>query len=424
VSENDKCSGIDRRGFMRASAAAIVGMTGMTRLAVARAESDPDTIRPFSIDIPDEVLKDLHGRLSRTRYPDEIEGSSWTYGTELSYIKELCEYWRTEYDWRAHERALNRFDHFRTEIDGLGIHFIHQRSKEKEAIPLIITHGWPSSVFEFTKIIGLLTDPVAHGGRAEDAFHVVCPSLPGYGFSDAPRQGGFHCKRVAGVFAKLMDRLEYGSYGAHGGDWGAVVSTWLAIQDAEHMRGVHVTMPLGSAPEGTPDGINGGLSPEEMEDLAEMAEGEHTESGYAAIQSTKPQSLGYALNDAPAGLAAWIVEKFHRWSDCGGDVETSFTKDELLTNIMIYWVTQTITSSMRLYYEERAAGWPGLDVEYVALPTGCALFPVEPHLPRKWVEKSYNVTRWTEMNSGGHFPALEEPDLLVNDIRAFFQDLR
>ena len=424
MSEKSRHRGVDRRQFLQASAAATVGMAGMAQSGAAQTQNEPGAIRPFSIAVPDAVLEDLRERLARTRYPDQLEGAAWTYGTELSYLRELCDYWRTRYDWRVHERALNRFDHFRTEIDGLGVHFIHQRSRQEQAIPLIVTHGWPGSVFELTKIIGPLSDPLAHGGRADDAFHVVCPSMPGYGFSDAPRQPGFGAKRVAEVFAKLMDRLGYTRYGAQGGDWGALVSTWLARQDAPHVCGIHLSMILAKTPEGPQSETVEGLSPEETEALKKAEKGEETETGYAAIQSTKPQSLGYALNDSPAGLAAWIVEKFRQWSDCGGDVERRFTKDELLTNIMIYWVTQTITSSMRLYYETRVSGWLEALDEHIHVPTACALSPVHPQLPRQWVEKSYNVTRWTKMKSGGHFAALEEPGLLVEDVRAFFRDLR
>ncbi|MHC4455797.1 MAG: epoxide hydrolase family protein [Planctomycetota bacterium] len=416
--------GINRREFMKASATAVAGAANLAQFGKARAEEQPESIEPFSIKIPEILLNDLSERLTRTRFPDQIENAGWSYGTELSYLKKLCAYWRSGFDWRAQEHTLNRFAHFRTEIDSLRIHFIHQRSKEKDAIPLIITHGWPGSFMEFIKIIGPLTNPIAHGGHPEDAFHVICPSIPGYGFSEAPRKSGFGCEQVAETFAKLIARLGYTQYGAQGGDWGAVISTWLAAIDATHVTGIHMNTTLGNMPEGTPTDATGGLSDQEKKDLEKMKEREDTETGYAAIQSTKPQSLGYALNDSPAGLAAWIVEKFHRWSDCDGNVETRFTKDELLTNIMIYWVTQTITSSMRLYYEARASGWKLLPDQKVTVPTGCILSPIEPQLPRKWVEESFNVTHWTVMPSGGHFAALEEPDLLVKDIRAFFRDLR
>lgn len=382
-----------------------------------------DRIEPFEISVPDTVLEDLRERLARTRFPDQIEGAGWDYGTELSYLKELCEYWLNEYDWRTHEAALNRFDHFRTDIDGLGIHFIHQRSKEENAFPIIITHGWPGSVFEFTKIIDRLADPVAHGGRAEDAFHVICPSMPGYGFSDAPRKPGFDSKRVAETNAELMERLGYNAYGAQGGDWGAIVTTWMGALDPEHVKGIHLNMVVALPPKGSPADMIEGLTPEEVKDLGEMRQWMANETGYQAIQGTKPQTLGYGLNDSPAGLAAWIVEKFRTWSDCDGNVESRFTKDELLTNVMIYWVTQTITSSTRLYYEGK--GEFALTDRRIEVPTACAIFPHElTRPPRLWVEKSFNVARWTKFESGGHFAALEEPELLTDDIRAFFRDLR
>jgi pimeloyl-ACP methyl ester carboxylesterase len=321
---------------MKVSAVAVGGVASLAQLGEARAEEQLEFIEPFSIEIPETVLDDLNDRLARTRFPDQLEDVGWSYGTDLAYLKELCAYWRSEFDWRAQERALNRFAHFRTEIDGLGIHFIHQRSKEKNATPLIITHGWPGSFMEFTKIIGPLTNPIAHGGRSEDAFHVICPSIPGYGFSDAPKKPGFGCRQIADVFAKLMAKLGYTKYGVQGGDWGYAISTWLASIDSSHVKGLHLNATLDYPPDETSADTTEELSPQEKEAMEKM------ETGYALIQATKPQSLGYGLNDSPAGLAAWIVEKFHGWSDCGGNIETKFTKDELLTNIMIYWITQTI----------------------------------------------------------------------------------
>ncbi|MFC1633942.1 epoxide hydrolase family protein [Planctomycetota bacterium] len=383
--------------------------------------TNQDSIKPFRIEVSEAVLNDLRDRLARTRFPDQIEDAGWNYGTDLSYLKELCAYWRSDFDWRAQERALNRFDHFRTEIDGLGIDFTHQRSRESNAFPLIITHGWPGSFFEFTKIIGPLTDPIAHGGRSQDAFHVICPSISGYGFSDAPKKTSFGCRQIADVFAKLMAKLGYTQYGAQGGDWGYAISTWLASIDSSHVKGLHLNATLDNPPDETSADTTEELSPQEKEAMEKM------ETGYALIQATKPQSLGYGLNDSPAGLAAWIVQKFHGWSDCGRNIETKFTKDELLTNIMIYWITQSITSSMRLYYEARATGWKLVPEEKVTVPTGFTLSPIEGQLPRKWVEQfeqSFNVTHLNVLPSGGHFLALEEPDLLVKDIRKFFRDLR
>ena len=380
------------------------------------------SIEPFEIRIPDAVIADLEERIDRTRWPDQIEGSAWDYGTDMSYLRELVQYWRTDYDWRAEEAKLNAFDHFKTEIDGLNIHFIHQRSKEPNARALVITHGWPGSVYEFVKIIGPLTDPTAYGGRAEDAFHVICPSLPGFGFSDPPREPGYNFGRMGEIIAELMARLGYDRYGAQGGDWGSAISSWLGQNDAEHVMGIHLNFVMGGPPSAA--NPNEGLTPEEIERVRETRSFMTNERGYSQIQGSKPQTLSYGLNDSPVGLAAWIVEKFRTWSDCDGDVESSFTKDELLTNIMLYWTTQSIGSSTRVYYETNNAPIPG-GRGRVTVPVGCAIFPKElVYAPRRWAETRYNITQWTEMPRGGHFAALEEPELLVEDIRSFFRSLR
>ncbi|HEY8432056.1 MAG TPA: epoxide hydrolase [Sandaracinaceae bacterium] len=383
-----------------------------------------DAIEPFRIEVPDATLSDLRERLARTRFPDQIEGAGWTYGTELGYLRELVAYWRDHYDWRRHEALLNGFPHFSTTIDGHRVRFLHVRSPHEDAFPLIITHGWPGSIFEFHKIIGPLTDPTRHGGRAEDAFHVVCPSIPGYGFSEPPRTPGWDARRMAEVNAKLMARLGYARYGAQGGDWGAIISTQNALVDRAHCAGIHLNMVVAFPPPGASDPMEG-LDDYEKESLAGFAQFQKEETGYQQIQGTKPQTLGYALNDSPAGLAAWIVEKFRTWSDCDGDVEKRFTKDELLTNVMIYWVTQSITSSTRLYYETMHSGRFGPASERVETPTGCAIFPKELYrAPRKWAEAAYDVRQWTRMPRGGHFAALEEPELLVEDVRSFFRLVR
>lgn len=379
-------------------------------------------IRPFTIRIEDSVLRDLEQRLSRTRFPDQIEDAGWRYGTELGYLKELVEYWRTRYDWRGQERQLNKLDQFKTEIEGLDVHFVHQRSKHVGAMPIVLVHGWPGSFVEFAKILGPLTDPVAHGGKAEDAFHVVIPSLPGFGFSDRPRVKGFNNGRMARTFAKLMERLGYERYGAQGGDWGASISAWLGRNDAEHCVGIHLNFVSGGRPSSGGDAAD--LTPAEEERVRQKRQFMRYETGYSQIQGTKPQTLGYGLNDSPAGLAAWIVEKFRTWSDCEGDVESQFTKDELLTNIMIYWVTRSITSSTRVYYETRHSPVQGSRGR-VEVPVGCAIFPEElVYAPRKWAAARYNITHWSEMPRGGHFAAMEEPELLVEDIRKFFRRLR
>ena len=376
------------------------------------------------IEVSEEVLEDLRRRLAATRFPDQIPGSGWDYGTDGAYLRELCGYWREKFDWRAQEALLNRFDHYRTTIDGQDLHFVHQRSNAPGALPLLISHGWPGSVFEFHKIIGPLVDPAAHGGDARDAFHVICPSLPGYGFSGPTREPGWDVRRVAETFAKLMARLGYSRYGAQGGDWGSIITTHLGLLDAQHVAGIHLNMVVAGPPPGDANPM-AGLSTEELQGLADMGEFQKTGTGYQQIQGTKPQTLGVALNDSPAGLAGWIVEKFRAWSDCGGDVEKRFSKDELLTNIMIYWATETINSSVRLYCESMRSGRFAPADERVSVPTGCSIFPKEIiRPPRRWAEAHFNVTQWTTHRSGGHFAALEEPAALVEDVRSFFRKLR
>jgi pimeloyl-ACP methyl ester carboxylesterase len=395
--------------------------------ARALAQSGPastrgqDAVIPFKIHVADSVLADLKQRLARTRLPGEITGSDWDYGTNLAYLKELVAYWQQKFDWRAAERRLNQFDQFTTTIDGLDIHFIHQRSKNPNAMPIAITHGWPGSIVEFTKIIPLLTDPAAHGGNASDAFHVVAISLPGFGFSGKPVERGYGPERMAGILAKLMARLGYTRYGLQGGDWGSSISRFAAINDASHVVGLHTNFCLAGPPPGAKD-PNEGVTAAELERTRARQTFFDTERGYFLEQSTKPHTIGYALDDSPAGLAAWIVEKFRAWSDVNGNVEQKFTKDELLTNIMLYWVTQSGASSARIYYENQRAKPPQGRVQ---VPTACAVFPKEISIaPRRWVEAQYNVTRWTEMPRGGHFAAMEEPTLLAEDIRAFFGTLR
>ena len=380
-----------------------------------------DQVTPFQIHISDSVLQDLEQRLARSRFPDQIDGADWDYGTELGYLEGLVHHWRTNFDWREQEQRLNQFSQFKTTIDGLNIHFIHVRSNEKNALPLVLNHGWPGSVFEFQKVIGPLTDPVSHGGRAEDAFHVVCPSMAGYGFSDRPREKGWNVDRMGRVAAKLMEKLGYSPYGAQGGDWGAGVTSWLGRNDAEHVVGIHLNMVGVEAPDDMEDPEKG-IPEWELERAKERRKWWEGERAYGQIQGTKPQTLGYGLNDSPVGLAAWIIEKWRTWSDCGGDIESRFTKDELLTNVMIYWVTESIVSSTRLYYESRHNR---RNRGHVEVPTGIAVFPGEIFFsPRKWVETWYNVQQWTEMPRGGHFAAMEEPGLFAEDVRKFFRGLR
>lgn len=378
-------------------------------------------MQAFEINVPDEVLVDLRKRLAHTRYPDQLEGAQWEYGTELQYLRSLCRYWETEYDWRAQEQRLNRLPQFKTTVNGLELHFIHVRSKHEAAKPLLLAHGWPGSFAEFSKVIGPLTDPCAHGGDAKDAFHVVVPSMPGYGFSQAPRKPGFDIVEVARTYAALMSELGYRRYGVQGGDWGALVCRNLCHLCPEQVSGIHLNLIVALPPKSSPNPMEGVL-PEELAALAGLPKFQQEELGYQQIQGTKPQSLGYALNDSPVGLCAWIIEKFRAWSDCDNDVERRFTKDELLTNVMIYWVTRSITSSMRLYCESIRSGSANELSQRIDTPMAAAIFPRETYQPpRAWAAPVFNIQRWTRMKAGGHFAAMEEPTALVEDIRAFFR---
>ncbi len=374
----------------------------------------PYEIEPYEIHVDDAVLDDLHARLDRTRYADQIEGTGWEYGMPVASLRELAGYWRNTYDWRAHEAELNELDHFRTRLDGQLVHFVHARSPHPDAFPLLLTHGWPGSIVEFLDIIPMLTHPELHGGDPADAFHVVAPSLPGYGFSEPTRTTGWDVVRIARAFAELMRRLGYDRYGAQGGDWGAQVATRIGALDAGHCAALHLNMPIADSPDEPV-----ALSDDDKAGLAALAQFQREESGYALEQSTKPQTLGAALNDSPAGLLAWIVEKFRAWSDCAGDPESRFGRDRLLTNVTVYWVTQTITSSARLYWEHMHSSEQPAPV---TVPTGVARFPKEVlRFPRGWVERRYNVVHWTDMPRGGHFAAMEQPDLFVEDLRSFFR---
>ena len=387
----------------------------------ARAQSPSEAIVPFRINVADATLTDLKERLARTRFPNEIENSGWDYGTNLAYLKELVTYWRTTFNWREQERRLNQLPQFTTTIDGIPIHFVHQRSSNPNATPLVMIHGWPGSFVEFTKVIGPLTEPTKSGGNASDAFHVVALSLPGYGFSGKPRSGGYNATRMARTVSVLMARLGYTRYAAQGGDWGASIVRQLGLVDPTHLIGLHSNMCLANAPSGP--NPNEGVPAEERKRIQAAQARSANELGYFQIQSTRPMTLGYGLNDSPAGLAAWIVEKFRAWSDSDGNVEKTFTKDELLTNVMIYWVTESAPSSVRLYFENRVdVGLPGR----VEVPFACARFPREMFaiVPTKWIEAQYNLQQLTDMPRGGHFAAMEEPQLLVEDVRKFFRGRR
>jgi pimeloyl-ACP methyl ester carboxylesterase len=379
-------------------------------------------LQPFSINIPQLTLDDLRERLIRTRWPDEVDEANWDYGTNRAYLQELVHYWHDVFDWREQEAMLNQFHQFKTTIDGFGIHFIHERGKGPNPIPILLTHGWPDSFLRMYKLIPLLTDPEKYGGRAEDSFDVVVPSIPGYGFSDRPREKGFTSGRVADLFTRLMtESLDYSQFGAHGGDWGSSITEQLAFNHPDSLIGIHLTdIPYHHLFTVKPDE----LTPDEQEYLKAGQAWQMQEGAYALIQSTKPQTLAYGLNDSPAGLLAWIIEKFQRWSDSDGVLERKFTKEELLTNATIYWVTETINSSIRLYYEAQHQP-PYSTTEQTEVPTGIALFPkdlIPP--PRAFADRFFNIQRWTMMPNGGHFAALEEPELLAKDIQSFFRPLR
>jgi pimeloyl-ACP methyl ester carboxylesterase len=377
-----------------------------------------DAVEPFRIAVPDEVLNDLRARLRQTRWPEQETVADWSQGAPLSYVQEVCRYWADGYDWRSREQALNRFSQFKTTIDGVGIHFIHVRSPQENAFPLVITHGWPGSVVEFHKVIEPLTNPPAHGGDPADAFHVVCPSLPGYGFSDKPTGSGWNVPRIATAWDELMGRIGYDRYGAQGGDWGAAVTTAIGEQNLGHCVGIHLNMPVagpGSSSRENP-------SPEDEAAFRARKYYDQWDSGYSKQQSTRPQTLGYGLTDSPAGQAAWILEKFWAWTDCDGHPENVLSRDEMLDNIMLYWATGSATSSARLYWESFARMAGG----QVAVPSGVASFPKEIiKVPRKWAERRYTDLRhWTDMPKGGHFAAFEQPELFVQDLRAFFRLVR
>jgi pimeloyl-ACP methyl ester carboxylesterase len=382
----------------------------------------------FSIQIPDAVLRDLEHRLDTTRWPDELEDTGWEQGSNLAYLRSLAEYWRHGYDWQREEAALNELPQYRIALDGLHIHFVHARGKGPAPLPLIITHGWPGSFVEMVKLIPLLTDPASHGGRAEDAFDVIVPSLPGYGFSDRPRERGMEPRKIAALWARLMRELGYDRFATQGGDWGSAVSIALGLDHAERMIGIHLNYIAGRF-------LFGGTLNQTPQDemarayLEKLRDWWDAEGGYSHEQGTKPQTLSYALNDSPVGLLAWIVEKFRTWSDrgndCEGDIESVFTRDELLTNVMIYWVTETISSSARLYYETRQQPLSLSHANRIKPPVGFAVFPGEiPIPPRELAERSLNIARWTTMPKGGHFAGMEQPQLLAEDVRAFFRELR
>jgi len=376
-----------------------------------------DHIAPFRIAATDEQLEDLRRRLRATRWPERECVDDWAQGLPLAYAQEVVAYWLEKYDWRAREALLNRFPQFKTEIDGLGIHFVHVRSPHADAMPLIVTHGWPGSIVEFHKVIERLTNPTAHGGEAADAFHLVCPSLPGYGFSDKPARKGWNVQRIARAWSELMPRLGYQRYAAQGGDWGAVVTTCIGIQDPTNCVGIHLNMPI--AP---PDPAANDLTEKEKSAIAGMQYYNDWDSGYSKQQSTRPQTLGYGLSDSPAAQMAWILEKFWSWTDCDGHPENVLTRDELLDNVMLYWLPGTAASSARLYWESFRSVPPDL----VTVPTGCSIFPKEIfRTSRRWAEKRFaKLVYFNELEKGGHFAAFEQPETFVREVCACFRQIR
>ncbi len=384
-----------------------------------------DEVAPFRIVIPEAELVDLGDRLARTRWPEPETVGDWSQGVPSAYLRELCRHWATDYDWRSTEARLNAFPQFRTVLDDLAIHFLHVRSPHPDALPLILTHGWPGSIVEFAKVIGPLTDPTAFGGTAADAFHVVCPSLPGYGFSDRPAERGWTVHRIAGAWVQLMARLGYERYGAQGSDWGTTITTLVGRQDPEHVVGIHVTPPLAA-----PDPATfGDLTPAERASIAAMERGRESGDGYSLEQSTRPQTIGYGLVDSPVLLCAWIVEKFQAWTDCDGHPENVLRRDEMLDNVMLYWLTRTGASAARLYWEsfrEVQRIFTEGSADMITVPTGCSVFPHEnPRPSRRWAERRFSDIRyWNEPERGGHFAAFEQPSLFVEELRASFRLMR
>jgi pimeloyl-ACP methyl ester carboxylesterase len=375
-------------------------------------------ITPFRIEVPEADLDDLRCRLRRTRWPEAETVADWSQGIPLAYTRDLCDYWLSDYDWRRCEASLNGFPQFRTEIDGLDIHFLHVRSHQEDATPLVMTHGWPGSVVEFHKVIGPLTDPAAHGGSAADAFHLICPSLPGYGFSGKPGRTGWSTTRTADAWHELMTRLGYARYAAQGGDWGAQVTTGLGIRHAANLTGIHLNMPV-VRPD--PDTMSD-LTAAEQGALAALKYYQDWDSGYSKQQSTRPQTIGYGLVDSPAGLCAWIVEKFWSWTDCDGDPANVLTRDEMLDNVMLYWLPGTGASSARLYWESFGKPLSG----QVTCPAGCSVFPKEIfRASRRWAQQLFTDLRyWNELDRGGHFAAFEQPELFTSEVRAAFAAFR
>jgi len=371
-------------------------------------------MRPFTINIDQDQVKDLKLRLSNTRWPDEINGSEWGYGTNLSYLKELCSYWNTGYSWLEQQAILNRLEHFKTEGESLNLHFIYQKGKGSKNVPLMLIHGWPDSFYRFAKLIPHLIEPDENGV----AFDVIVPSIPGFGFSEKPVEPGMGTAKIAALFNNLMsDELGYTDYFVHGGDWGASIATQMAKHESEKIKGLHLT---NVPPELFFSANAAEFGEEEKACLQTMGKWQKKEGAYVAIQSSKPQTIAYGLNDSPAGLASWIVEKFHSWSDCHGNIETRFTKEELLSNLSIYWFTQTSGSAARIYYETLNQPIAG-ETAKIAVPTHFTIFPKDPiQIPETFGRRIFNIKSWNRATEGGHFAAMEVPDLLSGSIRKAF----
>ena len=381
------------------------------------------SVQSFQIHTEDEVLEDLRRRLENTRWPSRIAGAGWTYGADYDYLRRLCDYWRTGYDWRKWEETLNAWPQYTAEADGISLHLWHIRAKGREnAFPVLLLHGWPGSAFEFFEVIDRLTDPAAHGGKAEDALDLVLPDLPGYGWSGKPAEPGWGADRVARAMNVLMTEvLGYSRYGVQGGDWGGMIAARMGTVFQDTVAAIHLNFTILPIP------MIDELSEADMEVCRRHQEFDFWEGAYHLVQETKCDAVSLAQTDSPAGLAAWIVEKFRVWSDCGGDLDSKYTMDQLLTNLMFYWVPNSVASAARLYYEsfhDPERNWGAPD-PHIAVPTAVARFPKDPfHRPRAWMEKHFNLVRWTEMPRGGHFAALEEPELLSGDMLEFFRSIR
>jgi pimeloyl-ACP methyl ester carboxylesterase len=412
---------ITRRKLIKTSAIALAALSlpspSKARSPIIRITNhNSDMIQPFSVNVPQQVLNDLKVRLNLTRWPDALTGSNWNYGADLSFMKELTEYWQHKFDWKKTENEINSYPNFMADIDGHKVHFVHIKGKGKQSVPLLITHGWPGSFLEMMKLIPLLTE------HPEFSFDLVIPSVPGFGFSGKVTKPGCNSSFVAELWHQLMKELGYNRYGAQGGDIGSGISTWLSLQYPESIIGLHLNYISGSYKPYLPEGEK--LSEEVLAFQESGANWSAREGAYAYMHSTKPLTAAYGLNDSPVGLCAWIIEKFNGWSDNNGNIENTFTKDELLANVTLYWITQTIHSSIRIYNENSKMPLSFNKDQFVKVPVGFAKFPKElPIPPRSYIEKGFNIQHWTVMTEGGHFAAMEQPQLLANDIRGFFTKL-